>query len=358
MPSSRRVSPRPPAGSQQLDREDQDQHQAQPEIRQREAEDRAGHDRRARASDRGASPAIMPSGMPSPTASTQRDEGQLERRRHAAEDQVDRRHAVHERAAEIAGERRLDEQPELHPERLVEAEPPDRALALDLVGVGADQDVDRIADRVDADEHQHRHHGDHQQALPEAAEQKGEHVALQPGRDGGESAMRPSPRYAIRYALTTRPARTLTSVAWVLWSSARRVARAPCGTPRWSSRNAAAGRRSRPWRRGSPPRAARARLASSTVASASLEQRVHLRDWNSGRDWSSPMPLSRFGVATSAFSGDDISPVSEPQPASQKPNSRLLRRGEELARGHRVDRHLDADARQHLRDRLGDLARR
>ena len=37
------------------------------------------------------------------------------------------------------------------------------------------------------------------------------------------------------------------------------------------------------------------------------------------------MPVSLFGVAISAFSGEDISPVSEPQPASQKPNSRLLR---------------------------------
>ena len=41
----------------------------------------------------------------------------------------------------------------------------DRLLALELVGLGADQDVDRIAERVDADEHQRRHHDDDEQAL-------------------------------------------------------------------------------------------------------------------------------------------------------------------------------------------------
>ena len=143
--------------------------------------------------DRGASPAISPSGMPMHDRQHERHEGELQRRRHAAQDQVDRRHAVHERAAEIAGERRLDEQPELHPQRLVEAEPLDRPLALDLVGVGADQDVDRIAERVDADEHQRRHHDDHEQALAETAEQECQH--------GGP---RTNPRSVTLYAVVPR----------------------------------------------------------------------------------------------------------------------------------------------------------
>jgi hypothetical protein len=116
----------------------------------------------------------------------ERHEGELQRRRHAAHDQVDRRHAVDERAAEIARKRRLDEQPELHPHRLVEAEPLDRPLALDLIGVGADQDVDRIAERVDADEHQRRHHDDHEQALAETAEQECQHRRLRVRRANGE----------------------------------------------------------------------------------------------------------------------------------------------------------------------------
>ena len=37
------------------------------------------------------------------------------------------------------------------------------------------------------------------------------------------------------------------------------------------------------------------------------------------------MPLSLLGVAISDFSGDDISPVSASQPASQNPNSCRLR---------------------------------
>ena len=73
---------------------------------------------------------------------------------------------MHEGEAEIAGERGFHEQAELHPQWPVEAEPLDRLLALDLVRLGIDQDVDRIAERVDADEHQRRHHGDDQQALP------------------------------------------------------------------------------------------------------------------------------------------------------------------------------------------------
>ena len=105
-------------------------------------------------------------GNADPDRDDEGDEGELERRRHAAEDQVDRRHAVHEGETEIAGERGFHEQAELHPQWPVEAEPLDRLLAFDLVGLGVDQDVDRIAERVDADEHQRRHHGDDQQALP------------------------------------------------------------------------------------------------------------------------------------------------------------------------------------------------
>ncbi len=73
---------------------------------------------------------------------------------------------MNEGEAEIAGERGLHEQAELHPQRPIEAEPLDRLLALDLVRLGVDQDVDRVAECVDADEHQGRHHGDDQQALP------------------------------------------------------------------------------------------------------------------------------------------------------------------------------------------------
>jgi hypothetical protein len=103
--------------------------------------------------------------MPRPTAIT-------------AEDQPERGHAVDERGAEIAVQRRRDEPPELHPQRPVQPEPRDRLGALDLVGLGADQDIDRIAERVDAEENQHRHGGDDEQTLRDAAEQEGEHGSL------------------------------------------------------------------------------------------------------------------------------------------------------------------------------------
>ena len=48
-------------------------------------------------------------------------------------------------------------------------------FALDLVGLRADQDVDRIADGIDADEHDERHHRDDEQALSEAADQIDQH---------------------------------------------------------------------------------------------------------------------------------------------------------------------------------------
>jgi hypothetical protein len=72
---------------------------------------------------------------------------------------------VYERASEVAGERRFDEHKELQPQRLVEAEPRDRLRPFDFVGLRADQDVDRVADRIDADEHQRRHRRDDEQAL-------------------------------------------------------------------------------------------------------------------------------------------------------------------------------------------------
>ena len=53
-------------------------------------------------------------------------------------------------------------------------------LALDLVGERIDQDIDRVADRVDTDENEYRHHEHHQQGLQAAAYDVDEH-----GRIGG-----------------------------------------------------------------------------------------------------------------------------------------------------------------------------
>ena len=164
------------AGQQlQLDREHQDQHHPKPEIRQREAEDRTGHDAAADERMR-----LEASEHPARDADRdrkhQRDKGKFHRRRHALQDEIERGTAVRERLAEVARERVLDEHPELYPNRLIEAEPHRGLLALKLIGFRTDQDVDRVAKSIDPDEHQRRHHRHDQHVLSEMAEQEGEHA--------------------------------------------------------------------------------------------------------------------------------------------------------------------------------------
>ena len=123
----------------------------------------------------GLRPAHSPSGMPSTIAISHRGERELHRRRHPLEDKPERGRAVHERVPEIAVKRAAQERDVLLPQRLVEPERRDRVLALDLVGLRVDQDVDRVADRVDADEHEQRHHEQHDDALQAAADDVDEH---------------------------------------------------------------------------------------------------------------------------------------------------------------------------------------
>ena len=82
-----------------------------------------------------------------------------------------------ERLAEVAGEGAGEEGPVLPPQRLVETQRGRRARDLGLVGLRIDQDVDRVADRVDAGEHQRRHHEQHQHALEEPAQEEGQHAS-------------------------------------------------------------------------------------------------------------------------------------------------------------------------------------
>ena len=117
------VGPRPLGRQQaQLDGEEQDQHQPDPEVRQREAEDRARHDAAA-GKDSGLRPASTPSGMPIEDREGEPDERELERRRQALQDDLDGRHVVDEGAAEIAVQRvARTKSAELLVERPVEAE--------------------------------------------------------------------------------------------------------------------------------------------------------------------------------------------------------------------------------------------
>ncbi len=93
--------------------------------------------------------------------------------------------------AEVAPHRAGNEAPVLRPERLVETQRGDRPLAVDLVRLRADQDVDRIADRVDADENEHGHREQHNDALKTAANDENEHpdFTLAASRARGATAL-------------------------------------------------------------------------------------------------------------------------------------------------------------------------
>ena len=102
-------------------------------------------------------------------------EGQLEGGRHALDDQLERRLVEDEGPAEIAPGRIDEEVPVLLVNRAVEPERPDRRLDIRLIGVGADQRVDRVSDCVDAEEHDERHHQDDDNALHCAANDENGH---------------------------------------------------------------------------------------------------------------------------------------------------------------------------------------
>jgi hypothetical protein len=97
---------------------------------------------------------------------------------------------VDERAAEVAVRCPGQKGDILDPQGLVQAQRGDRALALELVGLRIDEDVDRVADRIDADEHQQRHHDQDQHGLQAAADDVDEH-------DRGYSTRREKPPSAV-----------------------------------------------------------------------------------------------------------------------------------------------------------------
>jgi hypothetical protein len=110
----------------------------------------------------------------------QRHEGEFQRRRQPLQDDLHRRLPVDEGAAEIALQEIAEIDEELLPQRPVEAEPLHGGVDLALRGLGIDQDVDRVADGIDADEDQDRHHDDGDQALAQPAQEIDEHGAAQP----------------------------------------------------------------------------------------------------------------------------------------------------------------------------------
>jgi hypothetical protein len=169
----------------QLDGEQEDQHEPDPEVRQREAEDRARHDR---APDKRVrlQPGEHPERNPDEDREHEARQRELEGRRQALQDDVDGGRIVDERAPEIAVQRVPHEHAELPPQGLVKPEALGDGHPLDLVGVGARQDVDRVAYGVDRQEHHRRHHGHDEQRLAEPSDQVDEHpspcAGAPPGR--------------------------------------------------------------------------------------------------------------------------------------------------------------------------------
>ena len=108
----------------------------------------------------------------------ERGESELERRRHAIEDELERGFAVHERIAEVAARGVAEEVKVLLVHRPVEAEALDEAVDLLLRHVVGDQDVHRIADEVHADEDHERHHQDDHQALEDPPDDEDHTISL------------------------------------------------------------------------------------------------------------------------------------------------------------------------------------
>ena len=160
----------------QLHREHHDQHQSHPKTGQRKSQYTAGHDGAAKKTVRLKS-RVQPQRHTENHRKQHRGDGEFHRRRHALRDQSQRRFVEHETAAQIAMQRVAEKISVLAPQRLIQAHAGDDAGALGLVGLGRDQDVDRIADDVHADEHDDRHRQDDETGLEQSADGPGDHFA-------------------------------------------------------------------------------------------------------------------------------------------------------------------------------------
>jgi hypothetical protein len=128
--------------------------------------------------------------MAQPGIDTQRDaqddgnddgrEGQLQRRRHAFEDQAQRRAVVDERVPEIALKEIAEKDEVLFVKRSVEAKLGDQSGAFCLRGIGVDQDVHRTADREDPRKDQEGHHERQEQRLHQSADHIDQGTPAQP----------------------------------------------------------------------------------------------------------------------------------------------------------------------------------
>ncbi len=123
----------------------------------------------------GRRPAQRPSGIPTNEREGKSHEGELERRRHPTEDEIDGRLIEDEGTTQVALEGIPDESAILFDERPVEPKCPDRLFPFGGGRISGDQDIDRIADRVDPGENDDRRNEKNQQALRKAADDEDAH---------------------------------------------------------------------------------------------------------------------------------------------------------------------------------------
>ncbi|KAG0773505.1 hypothetical protein G6F22_014823 [Rhizopus arrhizus] len=159
-----------PGGGQpsQPDGEQQDQHHALPEVRQRKAQHGRRHDAAAQVVV-----AVQAGDEPQRDAdhTGQHDghEDELEGGGDALHDQFDRGDAVHEGRAQVTVQRAPQESGVLLPHGQVQAQAGDHRLAGGLAGFGADQQFDRVAHGVHREEDHDRNGQQHEQTLYQSA---------------------------------------------------------------------------------------------------------------------------------------------------------------------------------------------
>ncbi|RMS14017.1 hypothetical protein ALP75_203440 [Pseudomonas syringae pv. actinidiae] len=105
----------------------------------------------------------------------QRAERQFEGGGQALEDQAHGVFVINETLAQIAVHGALEKDQVLLPQRLVQPQVRDGLQAFGLIEVFTDQNVHRVADGIQADEHHHRHQQNDQQRLGQATQRPADH---------------------------------------------------------------------------------------------------------------------------------------------------------------------------------------
>jgi len=167
----------------QLDREDEDQQDADEKGRQRDADQRNGLEQ-ARQHAVAVEPAIDAERDAERHREQGRHEREFQRRGEALRDQLGNRQLELVAQPEIELQGAPDVPPELHEGGIVEAQHLAQGLALFGRRLGAHHLVDRIAHEAEHREGHERHDGHDQERLGETAHDEGEH-ALGSAREDG-----------------------------------------------------------------------------------------------------------------------------------------------------------------------------